>query len=286
MNWAPAVLISVLTMVMVPRALQHWVRKEFAAALRAVVAWVIMSSALAWTPQIAGWLTKRLRGGLLIGDGQEGPAQKPAHTGAERGFDSIPWDTVLLVAGAIAGTAVVLLVAWAMADGIRDRRRRAMQASTRLADLKARHDAVRDAYGEFETNLLDNLDRLALAYVTVPQTADFIDALDAARDARIMATAGQDLEPYRKAVLALENAFRTADHHARQVGTSFLAPPARSSIERAQYCLATATANSATEHERRVAAQRAIEVVKQVVPDPTKAVAALEKTTRLGLEAS
>ncbi|GAA3086901.1 hypothetical protein GCM10020000_87020 [Streptomyces olivoverticillatus] len=142
-----------------------------------------MSSTLAWGLQIAGWLTKRLRRFLLIGDGQENPAQKPPHTSDARGFDTIPWDTVLLVASIIAGTAVMLLAAWGVADGIRDHRRHAAQASKRLADLEARHDAVRDAYGEFETNLLDNLDRLALAYVTVPQTADFIDALDAARDA-------------------------------------------------------------------------------------------------------
>ncbi len=205
------------------------------------------------------------------------------------GTDGPPWGTIALVLGITVAAIALLLGSLALAAGLRRHRERARQQQRRADELarrrsevEERHDAVRDALGDFQMNLLDNLHRLALADVNVPQTARLIDALDAARDARI-STAPETLDTYRQAVTALELAWRSADHHARTTGASYLPRAERRNIEQAQAALAVARDERGYAPQRQLALRRALNLIESIIPVPPEAIAVLETSTRPAL---
>ncbi|WP_329020528.1 hypothetical protein [Streptomyces sp. NBC_01601] len=187
--------------------------------------------------------------------------------------------TIGLALCALAAAAALLLAARAITAAARRCRARTI----RRQELEARHDAVQDSYGDFHVNLLDNLDRIALADVSVPHTARLIDALDVARDARIP-TAPESLEEYRKSVTALELAWKAADHHARAKGADYLPEDDRRSIMQAQAALAIALDEHGYPAQRQLALRSALRLIETVIPVPRAAIASLEATTRLTLD--
>ncbi|MFG2195951.1 DUF2786 domain-containing protein [Streptomyces sp. NPDC048639] len=145
--------------------------------------------------------------------------------------------------------------------------------------IEAEHDAVREAYGSYVIDALAVLDRPALDDVTVPRTADFLRAMDAAEDAR----RGGDLDAYRAAVSTLKLAWRAADEHARRTGTGHLSPRESGAVTKARALLERAVDGGGGEHERRAAYAKARELLDGVLVLPRQAVARLETEHRLSL---
>ncbi|MFJ4680542.1 hypothetical protein [Kitasatospora sp. NPDC088783] len=115
------------------------------------------------------------------------PQRQPAPQG-------LGWAAALLAGCAFVACTVT---------GARARRRQRRR-------LEAEHDRVREEYGRFASDPLAVLDRPALADVADPLTAAFLRAMAAAADARH----ARDPHAYRRAVTALESAWRAADRNA------------------------------------------------------------------------
>ncbi|WP_424892337.1 hypothetical protein [Streptomyces sp. XH2] len=196
----------------------------------------------------------------------------------------LPWDTLLSVVGAVLGIiAVVAAVAVATKVVKRGRKRKRAELTRRRA-VEARHDAVLEAYGTYESDLLAVLDRPALADVTVPTTERLIHALTEAADARRAdRTTSDGAAAYQRAVTALEIAWKAADEHARRSGIEHLPPAEQKSIAQARKLLASALHDGGTEHERRLAYQRAMRLIDGAISVPRQAVAALEHISRPSL---
>ncbi|WP_372412766.1 hypothetical protein [Streptomyces luteireticuli] len=271
-RWILSTASTLFVVILMVKAFSAWVRKDWGQMVAALVGCALVS-AFIW----AGDAVVRAVSGVL-GDAAPRRERPKDVSGKETPGLDIPWHAVLTVVGALlALLAVVVAVV-----GLERLHRRRRRERRRLDDLTARHDAVREAYGAFESNMLENLDRLALADVTVPQTARLIDALDAARDARMAARAGA-LTEFRRSVTALELAWAEADHYARKTGAGYLPENERRNIEQARLALALALDDAGNPHERRLAYERAVGLIEQVIPVPRHAVAVLEGQTRLAL---
>ncbi|MEU4080367.1 hypothetical protein [Streptomyces venezuelae] len=286
-TWLLSLAGSGMCLFLAVQAFRFWIARDWPRVCTTLAA-VLVVTAVVWRPtlplELAGKLRTSPRKDLNAGPGP----QQHAPTSA----DGLPWGTIAIVLGVTAAALALLLTALALAAAARRRRERSRQQARhadelarRRTDLEARHDAVRDAYGDFEMNLLDNLHRLALADVNVAQTARLIDALDAARDARI-GTTHDALDAYRKAVTALELAWKSADHHARTTGAGYLPPSERRNIEQAQAALAVALDERGYTPQRQLALRRALTLIESVIPVPQKAIAALESSTRPALAKS
>ncbi|WP_127452869.1 hypothetical protein [Streptomyces sp. B29(2018)] len=292
-SWLLSVIGTGMCMFLAAQVLRFLIAQDWPRMCSALVACLIVTT-MVWSPALPLELAAKIRTSLREDpDANESPQHDaptsgdgPGHTGGP------PWDTLATVLGIAAAVLALLLAVVALAAGLRRRRernrrqaRRADELARRRADLGARHDAIRDAYGDFEMNLLDNLHRLALADVNVTQTARLIDALNAARDARID-TAPDALDTYRKSVTALELAWKSADHHARTAGASYLPPAERRNIEQAQAALAVALDERGYAPQRQLALRRALTLIESVIPVPREAIAALEASTRPALAKS
>ncbi|MFE7485050.1 hypothetical protein [Streptomyces sp. NPDC057552] len=291
-SWLLSVAGTGMCMFLAAQAFRFWIAQDWPRVCSALVGCLIVTT-MVWSPTLPLELAAKIRSALRENpDASEGP-QHDAPSGDSPGHAGGPsWDTLATVIGVAAAALALLLAVVALAAGLRRRRernrrqaRRADELARRRHDLEARHDAIRDAYGDFEMNLLDNLHRLALADVNVAQTARLIDALDAARDARID-TAPDALDTYRKSVTALELAWKSADHHARAAGAGYLPPAERRNIEQAQAALAVALDERGYAPQRQLALRRALTLIETVIPVPREAIAALESSTRLALARS
>ncbi|TLQ39295.1 hypothetical protein [Streptomyces marianii] len=282
-SWLLSVAGTGMCLFLAAHAFRAWTAQDWPRVCSTLVAVVVVSTVV-WRPTLPLELAATLRKDL---EAEPGPQQHEPTSA-----DSPPWGTLAIALGVVAAAVALLLAILTLAAAARRRRergrqqaRRAAELTRRRTDLEARHDAIRDAYGDFEMNLLDNLHRLALADVNVPQTARLIDALDAARDARIC-TAPDAHDTYRKAVTALELAWKSADHHARTAGAGYLPPAERRNIEQAQAALALALDERGYAPQRQLALRRALTLIESVIPVPQEAIAALESSTRPALTKS
>ena len=241
----------------------------------------LLVSPVALHPALFVELTDRLQEKLWdeVASSASRPARGTPRPGADGETFTLPWAAIGHALCILVGAAVLLLAGTALTAQVRRRRARQLRRKA----LERRHDTVLDAYGDFQVNLLDNLDRLALADVAVPHTARLVDALDAARDARIP-TGPESLEAYRKAVTALETAWTAADHHARVQGADYLPHDDRRRIKQAQAALSVAADEHGYLPQRQLALRRALQLVETVLPVPRTAVASLETATRLSLD--
>ncbi|MEJ8654811.1 hypothetical protein WKI65_43935 [Streptomyces sp. MS1.AVA.3] len=242
------------------RAFAMYARQQWGPLAGLILA-VPVIAGLVWSPHLVAEAFNIVTDSMRTPHGSGGDASTsgtpPQSDRGMQQFDA-PWSLVVSAA-LLLGAFMVLIVS------IRRVRIRRARAGRDRAALEARHDAILEAYGEVQMNLLENLDRLALADVTVPHTEALVDALTAARDARA-ATDYRDLEEYHKAVTALSRAWCTADQFARQVSTSFLPRTAREQVGQARSVVATARAGDRTPRERRLASKRAIGLIETVFP--------------------
>jgi hypothetical protein len=207
------------------------------------------------------------------------PAKGPARNDDGSAFPFwVLWGALGL---AVAGGALA-----AVAAPVRRRRRRkAAQREWAAADLSRRraieadHNAVREAYGQYVSDVLAFLDRPTLDNVTVPTTARFHHAMDAAEDAR----RGEDLTAYREAVSILKTAWRAADEHARKAGVRHLPKQERAAISKARALLERALDGAGGEHERHAAYVKARRLLDGILVIPRQAAAELESRHRLTL---
>ncbi|WP_159047715.1 hypothetical protein [Streptomyces sp. WM6378] len=289
-TWILTLVGNIACLLLGVQMLRFWIAKDWPRMCTALIGAMTLLT-LVFNPSLPMELAARLRATVAKNfDADPAPVDHGTTTPDETGHtDSTSWGTIAIVAGTIAALIALLLIASALAAVLRRRRERTQaqsrhdgELSQRRAELETRHDAVREAYGDFEMNLLDNLHRLALADVNVTQTARLIDALDAARDARI-STAPETLDTYRKTVTALEAAFKSADHHARTTGARYLPPAERRNIEQAQAALAVALDERGYAPQRQIALRRALTLIESVIPVPKEAMAALEMNTRPAL---
>ncbi|MER8119101.1 hypothetical protein [Streptomyces sp. NPDC094031] len=286
-SWLISVAGTGMCMLLAAQGFRFWMARDWPRVCTALVGCMVVTT-MVWNPTLPLELVAKIH----TSQRKEPDADAGPQHHDPAGADGPSWNTFAAVLG-VAATVLALLVAGAvLAAGLRRRRehnrqqaRRADELARRRADLEARHDAIRDTYGDFEMNLLDNLHRLALADVTVTQTARLIDALDAARDARID-TAPDALDTYRKPVTALELAWKSADHHARTTSASYLPPAERRNIEQAQAALAIALDERGYAPQRQLALRRALTLIESVIPIPQEAIAALESSTRPALAKS
>ncbi|MFB8401293.1 hypothetical protein [Streptomyces sp. NPDC055912] len=283
-----ATLMAVLFLIQMGKAWlnQDWPRMCFATVGAIIFPSIVINPGL--LTDFTGKLADQVLGDIAPATETPAPHATPSpapHVGAP----DLPWTTISLVLGAVM-TVIALLLA--ISSVIRRRRTklraeqtRADEVTRRRTELELRHDAILEAYGDFQMNQLHHLDRLALADVNVDRTAQLIDALDATRDARI-STAPEALDAYRTAVTALELAWKRADHYARAKGADYLPEAERRNIEQAKAALAIALDAQGHAPERQLALRRALRLIESVIPVPGEAITALEASTRLALDAA
>jgi hypothetical protein len=125
------------------------------------------------------------------------------------------------------------------------------------AGATRRFDRLRGEYAAYECDPTAVLRLPALADVTVPSTARFVDAL---AEAHALRTDQQPAEPvagrFADAVEHAELAWRAAREAAERIGSSALSPAERAAVERVIALLTTAR-GSDSEPERVVAYARA-----------------------------
>lgn len=196
----------------------------------------------------------------------------------------LPWGTLLTVVGAVLGIIVVVAAVAVGTKVVKRGRKRKRAELARRRAVEARHDAVLEEYGTYESDLLAVLDRPALADVTVPTTERLIHALTEAADARRAdRTTSDGAAAYQRAVTSLEIAWKAADEHARRAGVEHLPPAEQKAITQARKLLESALDNRGTEHERRLAYQHAMRLIDGAISVPRQATAALEHITRPSL---
>lgn len=256
--------------------LYGWARREVA---RVITGLLCVAIAIGFRADVFGALNDAVAGSLTGAPDTPTPASTSSAPGNGNKFN-----TFLLYGGLGLGAAAVTAV---LASVFTRRRRRAADAreraaaeETRRRAIEAEHDEVREAYGRFVTDVLAFLDRPALDDVTVPATAAFLHALDAAADTR----RGSDLTTYREAVSTLKTAWRAADTHATKTGVGHLPPDERAVVNRARLLLERALADGGSEHERHAAYAKARQLLDDVhLSIPRQAAAALEVRHRLPL---
>lgn len=248
-----------------------WARREFGRAITLLVFACAASVAMYAGPDLAAAVAGA-------------PARSEGGTAGEGDADGFPFWVLWAVLGVAATASIVGAGAGFL---VRRRRRRADSRGRAAANLARRqalesdHDKVREAYGEYASDVLEFLDRPALDDVTDPRTVAFLHAMDAAADAR----RGVDLDTYRQAVSSLKTAWQAADEHARKSGTRHLPEAERAAIAKARALLELALDDRGGDHERQAAYVKARALLDGVVTIPRQAAAQLEARHRLTLPA-
>jgi hypothetical protein len=158
------------------------------------------------------------------------------------------------------------------------------------AHARRRFDALRSAYAAYECDPMAVLRLPALADVTVPSTARFVDAFAEAQALDTDAFPGGGHAPaFVAAVDRAERAWRAAHEAAQRIRLSNLTPAERSTVERIIKLLTTAR-DSDSDAERIAAYARArSELAKLdkagVIHVPLPATAALDTASRGALPA-
>jgi len=195
----------------------------------------------------------------------------------------VPGSAGVVAAGMLGGVAVAGGGAAAVAY-----RRRRRSAAEWIATLTARFDAVREEYGQYQSDLLAVLDRPALADSSVPRTAAFITAYGVAQDTERVVRktrSAQTVAAYEAAVRDLETAWRIAREYAARVGTDAIPAHERSKVTRAVDALRLALADGGNLAERQAAYHLAMRLIERVINVPRRASAAAETNQRLALTA-
>lgn len=204
----------------------------------------------------------------------------------------LSWDMVVrMLAGAVAVAVPVIglyLGRWlpgriwrAVRERWTNRRRRGRtKAGERRVRVRARHDRVREAWGEYQIDLEQFLAAPALNDVTVPSTASFVRAMARAQD--LEGQARTEPEAYAEAVYALEIAWSQAWTYASRVGADYLSDPGR--FHRAAGLLRLAQGeHEQGEAEREQALLKARGLLKGLVELPRPVVGALEERVRTAI---
>jgi hypothetical protein len=124
-------------------------------------------------------------------------------------------------------------------------------------DAVERFDLLRGEYAGYECDPVQVLRLPALADVTVPGTARFVDALAEAQALRTdRHPGGPTATRFAAAVEHAEQAWRAAREMAQRIGSSALSPAERATVERV-VALLTVARESDSEPERVVAYARA-----------------------------
>ncbi|GAB3298676.1 hypothetical protein EK0264_17160 [Epidermidibacterium keratini] len=156
----------------------------------------------------------------------------------------------------------------------------------------ARHDEVLAAYAPYEMDPVTALTYPAISDVSVPETADFFEALADATALRPEdpASAGAILEQYRAAVRRLTQTWRTAERKARQVGTDLLADDDARRLRQATKLLghAEGAANAAERASYLRGARELIErlIERGAITAPPRVIEQIEASTALAIEAA
>ncbi|MCX5426118.1 DUF2786 domain-containing protein [Streptomyces sp. NBC_00078] len=271
-QWGVVLLGNVVLLVIAAGIFKAWMRAEWGRAVTFLVFGCAWAAAVYLGPDFF----------LGHADEIDSATKKPAdHKSDDDGFGFPLW---LLFA--VVGCAVSVGIAAVAAPIVSRRRRRKAAQRERVAAtldrrraIEADHDEVREAYGRYAADVLAFLDRPALDDVTVPTTARFHHAMDAAEDAR----RGEDLAAYREAVSILKTAWRAADEHARKTGVRHLPKQERATISKARALLERALDGAGGEHERHAAYAKARELLDGILVIPRQAAAELESRHRLTL---
>lgn len=285
--WALSTGATLMAMLFLVQAGKAWLNKDWPQMCFATAGAIVFPS-IVIQPSILTDFTGKLADYVLADIAQTNtPAPRATPSPAPHvDAPGLPWTTLSLVLGAVnAVIALLLAISSVMRRRharLRAEKTRADEITRRRTELELRHDAILEAYGDFQMNQLLHLDRLALADVNVDRTAKLIDALDATRDARI-STVPEALDAYRTAVTALELAWKRADHYARSKGADYLPAAERRYIEQAKAALAIALDERGYAPQRQLALRRALRLIESVIPVPQEAIAALETSTRPAL---
>ncbi|MFF4392969.1 hypothetical protein ACFY0G_40545 [Streptomyces sp. NPDC001552] len=247
-------------------ALLSFARGELARVLQWLAFGGLLTVLVIWPREITDFV-------LGTDTPQPAPSEDPVN-------DGTPFPAWVLWAGlGLAVTAAAAELSNRRRQRTAARRERAAAQLARRQAIETDHDEITQAYGEYVCDVLAFLDRPALDDVTVPQTAAFLHAMDAADDAR----RGSDLAAYRAAVSALKTAWRAGDEHARKTGTHHVPSPERAAVAKARGLLEIALDGGGGEHERQAAYVKARELLDGVLTIPRQAAAQLETRHRLTL---
>jgi hypothetical protein len=152
-------------------------------------------------------------------------------------------------------------------------------------DARQRFDRLRGEYAGYECDPVQVLRLPALADVTVPSTARFVDALAEAQALRTDEHPGQLVAArFATAVEHAEQAWLAARDAAGRIRLSALTPAERAGVERVVKLLTTAR-DTDSEHERAIAYTRARTVLAKLgragaVRVPAPAQAAIDEAAR------
>ncbi|MEZ5159190.1 MAG: hypothetical protein R2720_12390 [Candidatus Nanopelagicales bacterium] len=136
--------------------------------------------------------------------------------------------------------------------------------------LRLRHEAVKEEYGEYLSDISQIIEMPLLADESCEDTHAFVAYLVTCEDA----SRGTDLE-YERAVDGLEIRWRAAVNYARKKKWTTLPPADQKAIRRAKALLDRALDPTATPPERQASLQKALDLLETVVHVPAQALAGI-----------
>ena len=166
------------------------------------------------------------------------------------------------------------------------------EAARRLWEESVRrHDEILRAYAGYELDPAMLLRYPAVTDVTVEQTQDFHHALDEAGALRTDAYPGDRgiADAYQQSVRRLRRAWIACEKHGRRVGTGYLDPADRNSLDTAlklyNHAAASSTPTEQASYYGRVRDIVSTMTDRGVLHPPQAALSELESVTRRALEA-
>ncbi|GAC84306.1 hypothetical protein GP2_021_00240 [Gordonia paraffinivorans NBRC 108238] len=166
------------------------------------------------------------------------------------------------------------------------------EAARRLWEESVRrHDEILRAYAGYELDSAMLLRYPAVTDVTVEQTQDFHHALDEAGALRTDAYPGDRgiADAYQQSVRRLRRAWIACEKHGRRVGTGYLDPADRNSLDTAlklyNHAAASSTPTEQASYYGRVRDIVSTMTDRGVLHPPQAALSELENVTRRALEA-
>lgn len=234
---------------------------------------------------------------LASGKGDKVDPRSPSADKDESGSPSadVDWSWVTAPATLIAVTAIVVLIALgAVTTCVVRRRSKAAKAKdaeeVRLdriwSESVERHDRVREAWMEYQSDIDAILAKPALSDLNEPHVVHLVEALGAAADLAgdVRPTLQVTVERYARATRNAESAWRRACAHAERVRLAAFDEGEQDKIRRAEGLLAQARSGAAAPAERRTYYRHAMKLLEGLVRVPEPAREALEVAARVELE--